>query len=60
MSTDVCIYVGKQVFESLVTYSEVRNLQLFINYMGGLTLQRALSNWSNEGKRNLLVVSISH
>ena len=33
MSTDVYIYILKQVFESLVTYSEVKNLQLFMNYM---------------------------
>ena len=27
MSTNVYIYICKQVFENLVTYSEVRNLQ---------------------------------
>ena len=34
------IYESRK-FESLVTYSEVRNLQLFMNYIGGLTLLRA-------------------
>ena len=40
MSTNVYIYIWKQVFESLVTYSDVKK-QLFKNYMGGFTLQRA-------------------
>ena len=41
MSTNVYIYIWKQVFESLVTYSDVKKQQLFKNYMGGFTLQRA-------------------
>ena len=46
------------MFESLVKYSEVRNLQLFMNYIGGLTflfcfLVKALKTLFNRGDEHL-------